>query len=470
MSKKFNTLTTVKVLFEHSAVMFDCIEQMDSQSEIFIRESQLTIRLRRYLKTIPKEQQQRLRVAFKTDNLFQCQIIADVSAVEGDRYLIFQDEVISLFRLCKASLHQELTDSRLRSHLESLRSVKQRLDGLIVFDEQELNYTEVKDDFLKQLSDIYGLLRKNISSMAKMNQELEDMTAQASRQTEGFNDYRQTMFERVSHIYERRIKPTLSFLNETIRLNDGANLFSIITDCKEMMDRRGQPNTAQQIFLFSISLTNIAKPINRLADEVERFLKKTRQGILESNAMEAAYQDLLTSHQQTQTENMTRKYMERNWAKQTKFVIGLKQQSRPKTYRFGHTASYIANFHDEVVLRLDDIRLFKLMLPEQGQAKKNVSSKQRMQRAESIYNFLSTMSFRETNDFTAMMHARIEPYFDDYQFTDLLTAIFHLSYQYKKGNLGFKLVTSNKRKQIQYGDEAYIYRMRRLRLVENDNE
>ncbi|MBL1321206.1 MAG: hypothetical protein COA63_009130 [Methylophaga sp.] len=470
MSKKFNTHTTVKVLFEHSAVMFDCIEQMDLQGEMFIRESQFINRLRRYLKITPKEQQQRLRVAFKIENLFQCQIIADVSAIDGDRHLIFQDEVISLFRLCKASLHQELTDSRLRSHLESLRSVKQRLDELIVFDEKDPNYTEIKDDLLKQLSDIYGLLRKNISSMERMNQELEDMTAQASRQTEGFSDYRQAMFDRVSHIYERRIKPTLSFLNETIRLNDGANLFSIITDCKEMMDGRGQPNTAQQIFLFSISLTNIAKPINRLSDEVERFLKKTRQGILESNAMEAAYQALLTSHQQTQTENMTRKYMEKSWAKQTRFVIGLKQQNRPKTYRLGRSASYIDNFHNEVALRLDDLSLFKLMLPEQGQATKQGSSKQRMLRAESIYTFLSNMTFRETNDFTVMMHYRIEPYFDDYLFTDLLTAIFHLSYQYKKEKSGFNLVTSNKRKQIQYGDEAYIYRIQRLELAENNNE
>ncbi|KAF3982025.1 MAG: hypothetical protein HFP78_03970 [Methylococcales symbiont of Hymedesmia sp. n. MRB-2018] len=470
MSKKFNTHTTVKILFDHPTVMFDCIEQMDEQSEIFIRESQFISRLKRYLKITPKEQQQRLRVVFKTENLFQCQIIADVSSVEGDRQLIFQDEVISLFRLCKASLHQELTDSRLRSHLESLRSVKQRLDDLAVFDEQDFNHTEIKDDLLKQLSDIYGLLRKNISSMEKMNQELEDMTAQASRQQSDFSDYRQQMFERVSHIYERRIKPTLSFLNETIRLNDGANLFSIIDDCITIMDNRGQADTAHQIFLFSMSLTNIAKPINRLSDEVERFLKKTRQGILESNAMEAAYQALLNSHQQTQTENMARKYMEKGWAKQTKFVMGLKQQNRPRTYRLGHSTSYIANFHNEVALRLDDLKLFKLLLPEQGQAKKQGSSKQRMVRADRIYSLLSNMIFRDTNDFTVMMHYRIKPHFDDYQFTDLLTAIFHLSHQYKKDNAGFKLVTTNKKQHIQYRDEAYIYRIQRLELMEGHGE
>ncbi|KAF3976934.1 MAG: hypothetical protein HFP77_10195 [Methylococcales symbiont of Iophon sp. n. MRB-2018] len=470
MVKKFNTHTTVKILFDHSAVMFDCIEQMDEQKEIFIRESQFISRLKRHLKITPQEQQQRLRIAFKTDHLFQCQIIADVSSVGGDRHLIFQDEVISLFRLCKASLHQELTDSRLRSHLESLRSVKQRLDDLAVFDEQDFNHTEIKDDLLKQLSDIYGLLRKNIFSMEKMNQKLEDMTAQASRQQGDFSDYRQQMFEHISHIYERRIKPTLSFLNETIRLNDGANLFSIIDDCITIMDNRGQADTAHQISLFSMSLTNIVKPINRLSDEAERFLKKTRQGILESNAMEAAYQTLLNSHLQTQTENMARKYMEKGWAKQTKFAMGLKQQNRPRTYRLGHSTSYIANFHNEVALRLDDLKLFKLTLPAQGQATKQNSSKQRMERADTIYRLLSKMRFRDTNDFTVMMHCRIEPHFDDYQFTDLLTAIFHLSHQYKKDNAGFKLVTTNKRQQIQYRDEAYIYRIKRLELMGSHGE
>lgn len=470
MSKKFNTLTTVKVLFEHPTVMFDCIKQMDEQGDIFIRESQFVTSLRQYLRKTPKEEQSRLRIAFKTENLYQCQIIADVSSVDGERQLIFQDEVLSLFRLCETSLHQELTDSRLRSHLDSLRSVKQRLMELVVFNEHDPDFIEMKDDLLKQLSDIYGSLRKNISSMESMNQQLETMSAEASRQQTDFSQYRQAMFERVSHIYERRIKPTLSFLNETTRLSDGANLFSIINDCKEMMDSRNQPAVAQQIFLFSVSLTNICKPINRLSDEVERFLKKTRHGILESNAMEAAYQALLNSHQQTQTENMGRKFMERSWAQQTRFAVGLKQQTRPKTYRISHSISYIANFHNEVALRLDDLKLLKLMLPEQGNAHKETLSKNRMLRAEKIYSFISNMTFRETDDFTVMLHYRIEPYFEDYRFIDLLTALFHLSYAYRKGKAGFKLLTTNKRKQIQYGDEAYIYRIQRLKRMEVEDE
>lgn len=470
MSKKFNALATIKVLFDHPIVMFDCIKQMDEKNEIFIREAQLLNRLKRHLKITAKDEQSRLKTAFNTHNLFQCQIIADISSVEGERRLIFQDEVISLFRLCETSLHQELTDSRLRSHLESLRSVHQELDNLVVFDENDPDYSEAKDNLLKQLSDIYGSLRKNVSSMERMNHQLENMSSKASRQQGDFNQYRQAMFDRISHIYERRIKPTLSFLNETVRLNDGANLFLIINDCKEMMDRRGQPETAQQIFLFSVSLTNIAKPINRLSDEVERFLKKTRHGILESNAMESAYQSLLESHQNTQTENMTRKLMERSWAQKTRFTIGLKQQVRPKTYRLSHSASYTDNFHNEVALRLDDLKLLKHMLPEQGKASKATSSKHRMLRAEKIYAFLSNMTFRETDDFTVMMHYRIEPYFEDYKFTDLLTAIFHLSHQYKKGSSGFKLVTSNNRKQLQSGDEAYIYRVQKLEKVGTDYE
>jgi hypothetical protein len=69
-----------------------------------------------------------------------------------------------------------------------------------------------------------------------------------------------------------------------------------------------------------------------------------------------------------------------------------------------------------------------------------------------------------------MVHYRIEPYFEDYKFTDLLTAMFHLSHQYKKGKSGFKLLTSNNRKQLQSGDEAYVYRVRKLEKVGANNE
>ena len=354
----------------------------------------------------------------------------------------------------------------MRSQLDSLRSVKQRLDALVVFSDADPDYLEMKDDLLKQLSDIYGALRKNISSMERMNQQLEELSAKASRQQDDFSHYRQEMFERVSIIYERRIKPTLSFLNETTRLSDGENLFSIINDCKDMLDNRGQSSTAQQVFLFSISLTNIYKPITKLSAEVERFLQKTRHGILESNAMEAAYQKLLLDHKQTQSENMGKKFMEKGLAQEAKFVLGLKKHPRPQSYRFGHSESYLANFHIDIQNRLEAIKQFKLMLPpDDGKAGKDLEANHRMMRAENIYQLLSQVQFKETDDFVVMMHYLIKPYLDGYKFTDLLTALFHFSQQYHGGEKGFVLRTTNMRKQIQYDGESYVYRMQNLSLA-----
>src|SRR5690606_10556054 len=136
------------------------------------------------------EDRKRVQVAFKTNNLLRNQVIADIAKHDGERLLVFQDEVLNLFRLCEASLHQELTDSRLKSHLESLRSVCIRLESAS-FSDFDPDYTEQRDDLLKQLSDLLGVLRKNVSSIESLNQQLEKISAKASYNEQHFARFRQ---------------------------------------------------------------------------------------------------------------------------------------------------------------------------------------------------------------------------------------------------------------------------------------
>ncbi|MCP4991953.1 MAG: hypothetical protein GY928_39655, partial [Colwellia sp.] len=118
--KKFNTLETLRILLEHPNIMFNVIRLMDKDKVRYISESQLAQEILHYSEKLDSTEQQRLSLAFDTDNLMQSHVLADKDVYQGTCRLTFQEGILSLFRLCETSLYQELTDSKLKSRLASL--------------------------------------------------------------------------------------------------------------------------------------------------------------------------------------------------------------------------------------------------------------------------------------------------------------------------------------------------------------
>ena len=79
--------------------MLDCIQSMDARKERYIRESALIISVRQYIAPLEQDTQRRLKAVFKTENLFKSQVVADIEKKDGDKLLLFQDEVLNIFRL-----------------------------------------------------------------------------------------------------------------------------------------------------------------------------------------------------------------------------------------------------------------------------------------------------------------------------------------------------------------------------------
>ncbi|GAA5219040.1 hypothetical protein ACFSJ3_16935 [Corallincola platygyrae] len=494
MIKRFSTLETIRTLLAHPQVMLDCIQQMDKLGERFIRESQLLLRVRDYIANLDSDEQRRLQIAFSTDNLFHSQIIGDIEKVDGDKLLLFQDEVLSLFRLCDASLHQELTDSRLRSRLDSLRSVQERLSHASFIDSDD-DFTELRDDLLEQLSGLLSLIRKHVAAMQDLSGRLESMSAEASRSPEHFVAFRRQLFERISHIYERHIKPTLMFVNPESRLADGANLFRVMKDCQQLLERHGKPDIADQVFRFSMSFTNVYKPVTAVSREVERFLRKTRVGMLESNAMEHFFQQLKTDYEHTLDHDLRKTRLTGTLAHDTGFALGLKQRARPARYRFGDSESYNDNLLQEIELRLGDLVRSTDWLPKAGEASKQSLAQQRMIRAEALFKWLQSLPLRPTSDMIAMLHERLKDHLPGYQLSDLLAASIRLGHLYAeprkvpdavnvKSNVKadkqeskkpvddhhLQVAVTNKRTKLIWQDHAYIYRRRKLNAVHLHSE
>ena len=329
MSKRFSTLDTTRLLFEHPKILFRMIERMDRNEARFIRESDLVAEVMDYTRSLGKADRERVRLAMNTDNLFRSGLIIDIIKADGERRLVFQDALINLMRACNASLYQELTDARLRGHLVTLRDVRNRLE-ISSFSEADPDYTELRDDLNERVSQLIGLLRQNVLRMQTISAQLADLSGDASRAPEKYLEFRQNLFEQIVTLYERHIKPTLVFLNPDTRLPDGSNLFETLEAMVRLLESHDDHSLADQLFRSSISLNALYKPIQAVAQEVEHFLRKTRRGMAQYNAMEHFYGKLRALKDDTETLSLRRKWLEGgDFARSTGFLVGLRAQQRP---------------------------------------------------------------------------------------------------------------------------------------------
>ncbi|WP_328187161.1 hypothetical protein [Marinobacter sp. OP 3.4] len=473
MSKRFSTLDTTRLLFEHPKILFRLIERMDRNEARYIRESDLINEVMAYSRTLGRADQDRIRLALNTDNLFRTGLVIDIIKAEGERRLVLQDALINLMRACNASLYQELTDARLRGHLVTLRDVRDRFENAS-FSEADPDFTELRDDLNERVSQLIGLLRQNVLRMQTISTQLADMSGDASRVPEKYVAFRRDLFEQIVTLYDRHIKPTLVFLNPDTRLPDGTNLFETLEAMVKQLEVNGQMSLADQMFRSSLSLNALYKPIQAVAQEVEHFLRKTRRGMVQYNAMEHFFGQLRELKGETETLSLRRKWLEGgDFARSTGFLMGLRAQARPKHYAFGASTSYYQLLFSELELRLADLRRKADVPVLQEVAGSGRDTRVDVQRIHQLYQWLETLQLRPTNDLVRELHGRLDGFIEGYRFPDLLAALNRLV---NTPPAGFRVVTTNRFRALAPAqdsatpDDHFIYRKRRLEPAsETDN-
>lgn len=457
MNKLFNTLETLRILLEHKGIMFSAIREMDRCGDRYINEAQFALTVLKTMNTLDATEQQRVQIAFSTENLLQAHILADKDSHNGITRLIFQEAVIGLFRLCDASLYQELTDSKLKSRLAGLWRVQERfVSGTLSFYEGDPDYTELVDDTFEQLSMLLDVLKRNVVRMKALSQEFESMSTEACKDPNSFVQYRQELLANVTKLFERHIKPTQVFLNPQVRLSDGDNLFDVISSIQSVFEANGKLDNADQIFRFSVSFAGIFKPITEVAHQVDQFLRKTRASMAQFNAMEHHFQHLLEAYGETLDHKLNKTKIDSSLAKDYDFINGLKKTQRPKDFRISDSTSYFENLFAEIEVRLED--KLASVLPDVQESWRNEENSNKLKRAKALYDYLTELKLRPTDDLTAALHYRLKDAFEDYQFTDLLSAVTRM----RKAPSDYVLRTTNKKAYISHNDDIFVYRRKRL--------
>ena len=325
------------------------------------------------------------------------------------------------------------------------------------FYEGDPDYTELVDDTFEQLSMLLDVLKRNVIRMKTLSQGFESMSTEACKDPQSFARFREDLLIQVTTLFERHIKPTQTFLNPKTRLEEGDNLFDTLNSIKRVFDANEKVDKADQVFRFSLSFSSIFKPITEVAHQVDQFLRKTRASMAQFNAMEHHFQLLSEAYEQTLERSLNKTKIDSGYAQQFDFINGLKRFARPKDLRVSDSPAYYQNLFAEIDIRLED------GLPDKSLAQdiaswKSEDNANKLKRSLALYDYLSTVKLRQTDDLTASLHYRLKDVFDDYHLMDLLSAVTRL----RQTEEDFQLRTTNKMAYISFGDDIYVYRRKKL--------
>ena len=456
--KQFSAINTLKIMLERPNIMFNVIKQMDRHNERFISEATLALTVLEDIKSLDKKEQQRFKLAFATENLANSHIIADQDQFDNVNRLMFQEAVLSIFRLCETSLYQELTDAKLKSELASFWHIQSKLTAeSCSFNILDPDYTELVEELLQKLGSLLDLLKRNLVRMQNINSDLEQLSIDVSKEGIDFAEYRQKLLDDVTRLYERHILPTQKFVNPDVRLIDGDNLLATINSIKVLFDSHGKHELSDQVFRYSLSFSNIINPLKDVSNQINGFIRKTQKSLTQFNAMEWHFERFKQKYEETLDGRVNRTKVDSSFAKETQFMNNVKRIPRPKTLKIENNESYFHNVFTDLTYKIEDQLLTSDdVIDAEGEALISFTSKDRLERARQIYQLIEKLKLRESKDVIATLHYRLKDLLPKYHFVDLINAVVH----YRKTILdGKQLIKTNQKSYLHHDNEYYVYRV-----------
>lgn len=461
--ERFSTLETVKILLNHSPIMEKAIYKMDRSGERFISEADLGGIIHEYKKLLKPTEIARIEIAFSLQNLLDTTVLIDKSSMGGVTRYVFQESVIGLFRLCNSSLFQELTDSKLKSFLAALWRLETVLSDRQLTPYGSDDFKESVDDLFEQLAVLLDALRRNVNRMRGVGVELESMTAKASKGDKAFASMRGEYLGKITHLFERHIQPTQTFLNPKTRIENGLNLFDVLKNFGFIFEAHGMDSEADQIFKYYLSFSNIFKPIDKVATDVGKFIYKTRHAVAEYNAFETAYQKLVASFGKTLSADLRKNKLGREFIDK-EFAYGLKKHGRPQVNSISDSPSYTRAVVDEIEMWVEDSLVVKTYQDDVDTVNwRDDATASRVDRVELIKNILIDLRVRDTSDLALELHNRIKHLLPEYSLVDLFSAIRIYESEYLKAVA--EVVKVNIFNELIYNDYRYNYRITKSKVL-----
>jgi hypothetical protein len=465
--KRFGTIETIQVIFQHPDTFFDLIQIMDERKELSIPEHDLLYRVEKAIRTAAPKEKKRIHLAFRTENLAGSGLMS-IDKKAGVPHLYFDDSLIQLIRICDRSLRQDLTNAKLKARLSSLRELKRQII--------ESNLNSDNDDFLEacqamsgELNSVIRLIHGNIRDLElDVSKRMEDISGAMALADEKLSvTQHYNLLGQITSIHQRHILPTLEFLNPSIKLRDGENLHETLEALGQAYRSHAHYELADQVDRSLISLNETYKPIQTIAKRVQDFVAKNQRALRQHNAMEEGFEELRNLITETQTSHLNRIQMHGDeFVEKTGFMSGLISRNYPSVLPLYDDPSSIRLLDSDLEARMEDAgRVNEAPELPTFTSERNDNGQER-DRGKLLYDWVKGMTIPETNDLMRHLHERLHAFVGGYEsMVDLMEAMSFVMND-KRRPINVRVI--NRFKTIEDDGRHMIYRLRRVSTISKE--
>lgn len=459
-NKRFGTVETIQLIFQYPDTFFDLIRLMDSQSEISVPEYELTHRVMKASKRCEKTESKRLKIAFRTENLVGCGLVS-IDKKGGTPHLYFEKALIELLRVCDRSLRQDLTNSRLKSELSSLRELKRQiLESQLI--ESSPEFQEASQEMSSKMNSVIRLIHGNVRDLEMdVSKRMEEISKEIALSENLSISRHYELLSSITTINDRHIIPTLEFLNRSIKLKDGENLYETLDSLGEKYREHEFWDLADQIDRSLISLNETYKPMLAVSTRVNDFVVKNQLALREHNAMENAFEKLRELVSETQSNHLNRTLIKGDdFVNETGFASGLITKKLPNVNELYDHKSTIDLFFSDIESRTFDAeRSDEAPDLGSGTASKSETGVD-MDRTTKLQSWLKGMTFPDTPDLVNHLHERLDTFLEGYNtMTDLMDSLGYITHS---GQLEGRVRTINRFRILDDGQQRFRYKIRKV--------
>ncbi len=292
--KRFDPRNTLLIMLRHPQLMYQIIEVLDAQQGL-LSEAQYLSLVQQYLKGITESREHgELVLAMHLDNLLFAGVVHDkIEQAEG-QYILFNEAVLTVFRLCQLSLVKPLTKQALKTSMAPFWQIyDDLLANRLSTDVGSPDYADWTQDLTQRLGAIFGQVVASVKKLKRIGSEF------AVSMNDEARDFAvvQAQYQLAKSIYQREIEPLAVFLDKQTVYENGKGIYGICeVVAKKLQSIEAQaPNAkaCQQIWDFQIKFLSLIPDITAVKHHISLYLQKTKTDIERHHAIETAYQILL---------------------------------------------------------------------------------------------------------------------------------------------------------------------------------
>lgn len=346
IQKQFSTVETIQLLLKHREVLFGVIRASDDVHGNAIPEMTYFRLVSEYQHSFSRDVRNEIALVFDVNNLLQAKIINDRKHTDNTTKLWFNSSVMEIFRLCKISLFRPMTQTTLKASMTPLWSVLKEIEA------QQISVTPGTEDYQDWLGEInhritelLGNIKANISKL----QQAGDIFQKEEKSTS--ITVTQQMYQEAAKLYRREVEPLRIFLSKSARYEQGDGIYLTLESFAKLFSRFGDTESQSIINSFQIQYLELFEPIKKVSDNISVYLRKTKNAIVEHNAIQSAFEIIRNAYKTTLSHNKRNKYINFRELRELSAPKSFTSISRISPCKLDKSPSYLNTVFNELAHR-----------------------------------------------------------------------------------------------------------------------